>query len=190
MTEQYNVLSAQWEVKAANLPHIFDDTAALRHIQSVIYPHTEQVTLGFGLSQRREGDLLYSTVVNLNFKTSYWQFLSILYNLVEHENLGNRVVNYTLSIQPLEPEEFHDMVRGPGEEFIPEHILAEFAQDFFEYFVRGNTEVEILGLHTITANMQVEYLSITPGLIDEGAMRVIWDAEDLLAAAAEAEENQ
>ncbi|MCL2576694.1 MAG: hypothetical protein FWE27_01400 [Defluviitaleaceae bacterium] len=169
MTSYYQELSVRWEIAAAALPDVFDDTKVLRHIQEVIYPHTEEIQLSFGLSEQREGDLLYSTIVNLEFETSYWQFLSILHNLVQGD-LGNRVVVYKLEVSPLEVPEFISMrdeiAGGPAAGYLPEHIRPNF--------MRG-AEINPIGLHTLDVTMQVEYLSIEPGLLSEIDLRAEWE---------------
>jgi hypothetical protein len=196
MTAHFADLNARWEQAAAALPFYFDDTAVLRHIQSVIYPHvveTEEgdgtIDLTFGLSRQREGDLLYSTIVTLNFTTTYWQFLSILYNLVEREddmNLGNRVVNYSLTVSELEMTEFRDRLDGliylvgPEEDDIPEHIIMQFIHDFQAYFGGRGADVEMQGLYLLNVQMDVEYLSINPGLLSEDDMRALWALEEII----------
>jgi hypothetical protein len=192
LTEHFAALSARWAQAAAALPFYFDDTAVLRHIQSVIYPHTEQLELEFSMSELREGDQLYSTVVSLEFRTSYWQLLAILYNLVERDddmNLGNRVVNYDLVVSPLTIGDFTDMLDGliyfvdPEEDDIPEHLIMQFIHDFqreHDSGRRGEEEPPMFGLYDIHVEMEVEYLSIRPGLLSERDMRVIWALEDLI----------
>jgi hypothetical protein len=173
LTERHRVLSAEWREKAANLPQRFDDRAVLRHIQYVIYPHTEEIELSFDVSERREYDLLYSTVVTLEFETSYWQFLAILHNLIQGD-LGNRVVNYTLEVSPMEESDFVEMrtnvAGGRGAGYIPEHIRHVFVTN----------EIDPIGLHMLSVEMEVEYLSIEPGLLSEAEWRTIWELEELL----------
>ncbi|MCL2224038.1 MAG: hypothetical protein FWB96_03610 [Defluviitaleaceae bacterium] len=177
MTEFYAELSQRWEVAAAALPYIFDDTEVLRHIQDVIYPHTSAINMSFNTSTQREGDLLYATVVSLQFETSYWQFLSILYNLVQGD-LGNRVVVYTLDVSPLETAEFISMrdtiAGGPAAGYIPPHIRPAFMP---------GAQINPIGLHTLSVRMQVEYLSIQPGLLSEADLRAQWARLDALADA-------
>lgn len=124
LTESLRGLSAQWAVAAATLPTTFDAPRVLRDVQRVLYPHTESIHLTFGVSTRRPADLLYSTIVNLRFDTSYWQFLTILHNLIQRpedlaewerevddrELLGNRVVTYTLNVNLMEERDFLDML--------------------------------------------------------------------------------
>jgi hypothetical protein len=122
----------------------------------------------FGVSQLREEDLLYSTVVTLKFETSYLQFLTILYHLADRDfNLGNRVVTYTLGIGELESGELSDMmVRAFSE--MPENIRDEFFEDY-RRATSGESNEEFLRL--ITVEMQVEYLTLSPGTFQESYMR-------------------
>jgi hypothetical protein len=205
MTARYEELIVRWEDKSSALPDVFDDTEVLRHIQRVLYPHvragldeddeqTKRIELTFGFSEMREDDLLYSTVVDLKFETTYWQFLSILYNLVEQENLGNRVVNYRIGVELISIEEFTERIdglvylTGTREDDIPMHIMEQFREDFSRAHAttgRGgeeNAPPPMEGLYLLTVEMQVEYLSIRPGLTRESDLRIIWELEDLLLA--------
>jgi len=156
MDRQLEVLSVRWAEVLETLPEVFEDTVVLRHIEEVIYPHTDALSLSLGSSTLRSGDLLYSTTVSLSFTTSYWQFLTILHNLVQGE-LGNRVVVYSLAVSPLDVREFitmrDEVATGDGAEFIPEHIRP--------HFMPGG-DIEPAGLHMFVVSMNVEYLSIEP----------------------------
>jgi hypothetical protein len=161
LTAEHEEVREKWETEAANIPDTFEETSALRHMQRVIYPHVDNLTISWGDSTMRENDGLWSTTVNLNFSTSYWQFLSILHDLV-NADLGNRVINYSLGVAELEPGEFRYMIEGSLDN-MPEHIIEQFRQSFQNYFVRGLTDTEIIGLHMLSITMQVEYISLYPG---------------------------
>ncbi|MCL1843195.1 MAG: hypothetical protein FWF79_05235 [Defluviitaleaceae bacterium] len=180
---QYEIVSTehvrlreQWEFEAADLPYVFSDTQVLRHIQDVIYPHTRAVQLGFDVSVERPGDELWSTIISLDFETSYWQFLSILYNIVQGY-LGNRVVSYSFSVEPLSPADFRYMVE-PVVDDMPEHIVEQFRSDFQQFFIFGNQNIEMMGMYMLSVSMEVEYLTLNPGILPPAAMQLIWDAED------------
>jgi hypothetical protein len=184
MNARFEELSRQWEIAAADLPDYFDDLEVLRHLQRVIYPHTETIQLNFGLSTRREADLLYSTIVNLEFTTSYWQFLTVLYQLIEEEALGNRVINYTIDVRPMTGDEesaFRTAVPGFAE-YMPPHVFAQVQAN-----VLGMADVLFRGLYMLRIEMQLEYLSLQPGMLSEGAMRALWAQLEAEIAALEAE---
>jgi|GEM_PF-1339415 len=179
------------------LPPIFDDTAVLRHIYDVVYPHTNPanptINISFGNSQARPGDDLWSTTIELSFETSYWQFLSILHNLVEGDpdrdilerDLGNRVVEYNFNVRPMTREEFGGMLMqesplGYAWSEIPVHIRNEFHADF----LAGR---DIMGLYMLNVNMRIEYLTLEPGILPRDVLRRQWVAEDAAAAEAAAQ---
>jgi hypothetical protein len=131
----------------------------------------------------RADDLLYSTTVNLNFATSYWQFLSILYNLVQGD-LGNRVVNYTLQVVPLDEEEFNSMrieiLGGPAAGYIPTgfDLFGGRQVNILQALMQPAAVTDPIGLHTLGVQMQVEYLSLEPGMLSEATMRALWELID------------
>jgi len=176
LSADFTRIKAEWEVAAAALPDKFNDVEVLRDIQRVIYPHTSELSLSIGNSEQRKGDELWSTTVSLNFTTSYWQFLSILYDLV-NADLGNRVVNYNLGVSSLAPADFRDMVLGSRDN-MPEHIIEQFIDDFQNYFMRGRTDIEIIGLHMLDVSMRVEYLSLHPGMLTLSNLRALWAEEE------------
>jgi hypothetical protein len=169
---QLEVRGAEWEVASADLPQTFRDTDVLRHIQRNIYPHATSVDIRFNESERRPYDELYSTIIDLEFETSYWQFLSILYHLTEEEALGNRIVTYRINVTPMPADDFLENVIGVAE-YIPEHIRAQFVADFHAY--HAGADVQFDGLYNLRIDMQVEYLSLEPGLLSESDMRMIWE---------------
>jgi hypothetical protein len=187
LSVRHNELREEWLVEAAALPVRFDDVQVLRHIQEVIYPHTQRIELEFGVSEEREGDELWSTTIELSFRTSYWQFLSILYNLVQGE-LGNRVVTYEFEVFPLSPGEFREMVE-PVLIHMPDYIVEQFRSDFIEFFVRGNQSVEFMGLYLLDITMTVEYLSIEPGLLPLDTLREVWEIQDANQSLIEGDTN-
>jgi hypothetical protein len=176
LSEDFRLIKEEWEVAAASLPDRFSDVEVLRDIQRVIYPHTGELSLSIGNSEQRAGDELWSTTVSLNFKTSYWQFLSILYDLV-NADLGNRVVSYNLSVTPLDPSDFRSMVEGSADN-MPEHIVEQFIEEYRAIFLHGRTDVEIIGLHMLDVNMRVEYLSLEPGMLTLSNLRAMWAEEE------------
>ncbi|MCL1883810.1 MAG: hypothetical protein FWF81_08685 [Defluviitaleaceae bacterium] len=97
INERYSAVREEWEVMAASLPYKFEDTEVLRSVQNVVYPHVRNLNLSFSGQSQRPDDGLWSTGINLSFATSYWQLLAILDKLVDGE-MGNRVVNYSLSL--------------------------------------------------------------------------------------------
>lgn len=174
--ELHTELSAQWEVEAAALPVIFDDTRVLRHVQSVIYPHTDSLTLAFGMSEEREGDELWSTTIYLEFETSYWQFLSILYNLVQGD-LGNRVVNYTFTVTPMDPDDFNERIT-PVVDDMPDYIRNQLGPQLYNFFYLGNRDDGIVGLYMLEVQMEVEYLSQEAGLLPIEVLLEAWERMD------------
>lgn len=171
LTAELEIRMAEWEVASVDLPESFVDTEVLRHVQENFYRHTPAVSLGFNHSHRRPGDELYSTVVSLAFNTSYWQLRAILYHLLEEDALGNRVISYSIGIAPMLPEDFLDSVIGVAE-YIPEHIREEFVADFHAYHA-GAEDVQFDGLYMLSVSMDVEYLSLTPGMLPEVQIRTI-----------------
>lgn len=185
LSAEYAEIKEAWEVAAADLPVRFKDTEVLRHIQSVVYPHTENLNLSFSNSVQRADDELWSTTINLNFETSYWQLLSILDTLV-HGDLGNRVINYSLNVSPLAPAVFLSLVER-SLEHIPYHIVQQFNRQIYEYFVLGLEDAEIWGLYMLNVTMDIEYLSLEPGIVPLATLREQWEAE--VAAAEGASTN-
>jgi hypothetical protein len=163
LSNDHDVFRAAWIVEAAALPQRFNDVQVLRHIQEVVYPHTREIRLTLTEPEEREGDELWSTTVSLAFTTSYWQFLSILHNLVQGE-LGNRVVNYDFSVMPMEPTDFIEMVEAVLI-YMPDYIVEQFRSDFVRVFVQGDQDVEFIGLYMLEVNMEIDYLSIEPGVL-------------------------
>ncbi|MCL2049260.1 MAG: hypothetical protein FWG87_11100 [Defluviitaleaceae bacterium] len=178
LTAQRAEFSEDWAREAAALPERFSDVEVLRHIQEVIYPHTDKVSLNFNESVERAGDEIWSTSINLSFSTSYWQFLSILHNLVAGE-LGNRVINYSLRVSEIEPGDFRAMVE-PVLDTIPAEILSQFLPDFRAYY--ANRNVDFMGMYMLDVSMEVEYLSIYAGMLSVGDMAAEWEAEDIMLA--------
>jgi len=175
LTAREAELRVRWDEVARDLPNEFKDTAALRHIQQVIYPHTREIELDFNLSEQREGDELYSTVVTLRFETSYWQYLSILYNLVQG-NLGNRVVVYRLEVSPLEESEYISMLRDREYGILMTDAFGHIPEHIREVLNDGN--INPVGLQTFEVEMEVEYLSLLPGLMSESDLREAWEELD------------
>lgn len=187
LLESYEYLSVEWAIEEAVLPDRFYDTAVLRHIYEVIYPHTNPanptISLSFGVSEEREGDALWSTRIELEFETSYWQFLAILYNLVQGE-LGNRVVEYEFNVEPMAREQLAGMLTFEGPlgyswALIPEHLRRQF----HPAFIAGE---DVLGLYMLDVTMTVEYLTLEPGILPEAVAREQWEADDEAAALAAA----
>lgn len=186
---------AEWEVAAADLPTTFDSATVLRHVQHVLYPHTGEIELNFGVSTQREYDLLYSTTVELTFVTTYWQFLAVLNNLVnpddvlwallfeDGDRLGNRVVNYELSVEPIEEGDYLDLLLGDRDNYgilghwsfgeMPPHIRDVLQSDY-----ANRDEINPAGLQMFEVTMIVEYLTLEPGLFEEADLRAIWAIED------------
>jgi hypothetical protein len=176
LTLRNEEIQEEWKIVAADLPERFVDTDVFRHVQSVIYPHTRELSMNFSDSVQREGDELWSTKINLSFSTTYWQLLSLLDTLVNGD-LGNRVVNYSLGVSPLTPEEFlAEVERSLGD--IPDHIINEFSTQIHEYFTLQNENAEIWGLHMLNVGMEIEYLGLYQGLLSQGEMRTRWEEED------------
>jgi len=175
LTARHTEISVRWDEVKSDLPEEFKDTAALRHIEHVIYPHTREIELDFNLSEQREGDELYSTVVTLRFETSYWQYLSILYNLVQG-NLGNRVVVYRLEVSPLEESEYISMLRDREYGILMTDAFGHIPEHIREVLNDGN--INPVGLQTFEVEMEVEYLSLLPGLMSESDLREAWEELD------------
>jgi hypothetical protein len=178
ITEEYVELVAQWDIEAQTLPEEFNDTRALRHIHRVVYPHTDKIELEFGISEEREGDELWSTTVELSFETSYWQFLSILYNLVQ-DDLGNRIVNYEFTVRPL--------VEGRAQ-FIERltSILDHVPDDIRRRLQREIAQPEPFGFYMLDVTMEIEYLSQHHGdFLSLDALRGLWEELDALINEAE-----
>lgn len=176
LSAQLAVRTVEWNEASADLPQTFRDTDVLRHVQQRIYPHANVIELEFYASERRPGDELYSTRVNLVFETSYWQLLSILYHLVEEEALGNRIVVYEIDIFPMEAADFLENVIGIAEYF-PDHIREQFVPLFQAYL--AGADVEFPGLYMLQVDMYVEYLSLEPGILSTANMEAM--VEEVLA---------
>jgi hypothetical protein len=172
--EQLEYSRVEWEVIQADLPVTFSDTEVLRHIQRNIYRHTDNIQLEFGTSMQRPEDELYSTIVSLAFTTTYWEFLTILYRLVEGEegavdSLGNRIVTYDITSSEIyDMDEFITRIQGVAE-FMPTHIFEQVQQ-----VVLGGA-VDFTGLYMLQVTMEVEYLSLEPGLLSEPDIRGLWN---------------
>jgi DNA-directed RNA polymerase subunit F len=169
-------LTEEWDqVQREDLPSDFSPRDVLRHIEDVIYPHTRFIEVEFNASELREDDELYSTIVTIEFETTYWQLLTILHNLVQG-GLGNRVVTYEIDVFPMDESELRDILEHreygvlntAAAEFIPEDILTEIRA-----FLHRTVE-ESPGLFRLFVEMDVEYLSMRPGLVSEDDLRASW----------------
>jgi len=189
LTEEYQRIRAEWDIAAAALPRRFYDTEVLEHIQRVIYPHTDSLSLSFSDSVQRPGDQLWSTTISLSFNTTYWQFLSILDDLVYGE-LGNRVINYSLGVSPLSHSDFFYMVQGPAVEFLSDDMRAEltaYVQHVNAYFGGPNAPIGdvMIGPYTLSISMSIEYLGLEAGRMPVEAWRRVWESERAAALMAE-----
>ena len=96
MLNRLAVVEEEWLVATADIPLFFDDIDVLARIQGIVYPYTRQVAISIGSTEER-ADTLLSTVVQINFISSYGGFLSILDGLAE-EDIDNRIINYDISV--------------------------------------------------------------------------------------------
>ncbi len=105
--DQYNTLItdrddlvAQWENYENAIPLTFDDSEVLRLLQRVIYPHTEEVNVGFQGYSAAASATVDSPVqihsISLNFSIPY-DSLDDLWQAFADETLENRIINYNLS---------------------------------------------------------------------------------------------
>ena len=93
-TVRENVVE-EWDEVMGSVPDTYDETGLLRFLQSVIYPHTKDISVSFPSGGSSNGTTEIYTL-SLGFKVTYDQLIKILTDF-EKSAMTNRVVNYSYS---------------------------------------------------------------------------------------------